>query len=93
MANPRFLLDLCAMLLAALGGGRTENRKTDVPWPAAEQVDGGHQLSNRLYFEVQALALLKAADDLEKIARLRIALRAEHSHQAFGRLRGNPPSS
>jgi len=43
-----------------------------------------------MYIEVQTLAFLKAADDPEEIARLRIAVRTEHAHQALGRFRGQP---
>ena len=35
-------------------------------------------------FEVQAFALQKAADDLEQVAGLWVALGAEHAHEAFG---------
>ena len=46
--------------------------------------------SNRPHPEVQTLALLKAANDLEEIARLRIVGWTEHAHQTLGRLRGRP---
>ena len=36
-----------------------------------------------LHFGVQSLAFLKAPDDLEEIARLRIAVWTEHAHQAL----------
>ena len=45
-------------------------------------------LPNCLHFEVKTLALLKAADDLEQVPSLRIAVRTEHAHQALGRLFG-----
>ena len=49
---------------------------------------GRCQSSNRLYVEEQTVAFLEAADDLEEIACLRIAVGTEHTHQALGRLRG-----
>ena len=55
---------------------------------ASAAVNG--QSPDRLYLEVQTLAFLEASDDLEEIARLRIAVRTEHAHQALGRLRGQP---
>ena len=47
--------------------------------------------SNRLHLEVQTFAFLKAADDLEEFARLRIAVRTKHAHQALGLLGGRSP--
>ena len=55
---------------------------------ASAAVNG--QSPDRLYLEVQPLAFLEASDDLEEVARLRIAVRTEHAHQALGRLRGQP---
>ena len=42
------------------------------------------RLTNCLHFEVKALALLKTSNDFEQIPSLRIAVRAEHAHQALG---------
>ena len=39
---------------------------------------------DRLDLEVHALSLLQATDDLKQVARLGIAVRTEHAHQAFG---------
>ena len=39
--------------------------------------------------QTQTLALLQAADDLEQVARLRVAVRPQHPHQALGRLVGH----
>ena len=39
---------------------------------------------DRLDLEVHAFSLLQATDDLEQVARLGIAVRTEHAHQALG---------
>ena len=39
--------------------------------------------------QTQTLALLQAADDLEQVAYLRVAVRPQHPHQAPGRLAGH----
>ena len=41
-------------------------------------------------FEDGAFELLQGGEHLEEVARLRVSLRAEHPHQALGRLR-HPP--
>ena len=43
------------------------------------------RLSNGVHFELDALVLLNAADDLEKIAGVGIAVRSEHAHETLGR--------
>ena len=40
--------------------------------------------------DLKPLAFLKVADDLKQVPGLRIAVGAEHAHQALGRLRGQP---
>ena len=44
-----------------------------------------HRLANGSELEVEPLVFLKAADDLEQVPGLRIAVRAKHAHQALGR--------
>ena len=46
------------------------------------------RFANRPDSEAESFALLEAADDLEQVPRLRIAVRTEHAHQALGRLAG-----
>ena len=42
------------------------------------------QLSNGLNLQVKPLAFLEVADDLKQIPGLRVAVGAEHAHQALG---------
>lgn len=46
---------------------------------------GPCRLTNSPRFELHALMLLNAADDLEQVACVGIAGRSEHAHQALGR--------
>ena len=51
-------------------------------------VDEEQHLPNSVYFKLDALVLLNAADDVKQVAGLGIAIRPEHAHEAFGRLVG-----
>ena len=44
------------------------------------------RLSNGAHFELHALVLLNAADDLEQVASVGIPVRPEHAHQTLGLL-------
>ncbi len=43
-------------------------------------------LSDCVHFELEALVSLDAADDLEQVARVGVAARAQHAHEALGLL-------
>ena len=54
--HPRFLLDLRALLLAALGGDRTGDCEPDARWSEIEQVQGRHVTAQNTA-EVRSLVL------------------------------------
>ena len=49
-----------------------------------------HRLSSGVDPQVKPLAFLEVADDFKQVPGLRIAVGAEHTHQALGRLRSQP---
>ena len=84
-------LELCALLPSS--PWTSDSPAKNAPYGVASRtpcsVSETFRLSNGPHFELDALVLLDAADDLEEVAGVRIASRSEHAHETVGRLIGD----